>query len=248
MKDVPFRELARALNLRDLGGIATSAGSLQRGRVYRSAALAELTDAQSAAIRALDIRSILDLRYNEERRVHPTPWQELGCQSFWDRDCQATRGHVVDDLIRMNRTAEDAHASMIRGYRELPYIHVEALRTLFLTLKAGGGSVLFHCTSGKDRTGIAAALVLCALGASHETIYADYLASADFDILASPAFKPYAPEQLKSLRPIYSVSSDYLDAMFAAIVAQDGSIESYFRKTLELTDSDLDQIGKNILE
>jgi hypothetical protein len=84
MAETTFEDLARSINLRDLGGIAGAGGRLvRRGVLFRSAALGELSPGERAALAALGLRKIIDLRYNRERVAHPTPFAELGCQDYW---------------------------------------------------------------------------------------------------------------------------------------------------------------------
>ena len=246
-------DLARHFNLRDLGGLKSVDGrEVRRKTVYRSASLSELAPEHLAAIRNLNIRSVIDLRYNSERETHPTPWQEMGCSAYWRRDYQPAggRGGLNDLLASASLTRTAARDLMLRAYPELTYGNVDALKRLFRTIRTDEGPVLIHCTSGKDRTGIAAALVLSALEVPRDAILADYLASNRFDILASAAYRrdaPFPPERMDIIRPIFSVDSAYLDHMFDGIIARDGSLEGFFRKTLDLSDSDLDTFRERLL-
>lgn len=242
-------QLARSLNLRGLGGIAVDGGrTVRRGALYRSAALGELTDDERMALAALRLRSIIDLRNNREREAHPTPWRELGCQAYWTRDHQPQGAGDLSDLLVDDRlTAESARDLMLGVYQTLPYRNLEALRQLFLKAGQGEGPILFHCTSGKDRTGMSAALVLSALGAPREAVAEDYLATLNFEILASPAFRAAPPERRAALAPIYGVSREYLDVMFAAIEARDGSLDGFLHRTLELEPADLENLRGALL-
>jgi protein-tyrosine phosphatase len=94
---------------------------------------------------------------------------------------------------------------------------------------------------------MSAALLLSALGAERETVADDYLATLNFDILASPAFRAARPERRDALAPIYGVSRDYLDAMFTSIEARDGSLEAFLRRALELQPDDLEAMREALL-
>lgn len=246
-------QLARLFNFRDLGGVRSGDGrEVRRGTLYRSASLSELAPEHIAAVRELNIRSVIDLRYNSEREIHPTPWQEMGCSAYWcwDYEPAGGRGGLNDLLASESLTTTAARDLMLRVYPELAYSNVDSLKRLFRTLQTEEGPFLVHCTSGKDRTGIAAALVLSALDVPRDAIFADYLASRRFDILASPAFRrdePFPPERIEIIRPLFSVDSEYLDHMFDGIIARDGSLEGFFRKTLDLSASDLDALRERLL-
>lgn len=249
MSKLTLAHLARSINLRDLGGISTTDGrEVRRGGLFRSAALGELSSAERAALVGLGLRSIIDLRYNSERVRAPTPWQELGCGHYWAHDHQPFQygelnAHFSDERL----TRERAHRFMVRVYQELPFSHIEPLRRLFHTLANGEWPILFHCTSGKDRTGMAAALILSAVGTPREAVITDYLASLNFDVLASPAFRHSPPERREVLQPIYSVHRDYLDAMFAAIEARDGSIEGFLNRSLALEAPEIARLRERLL-
>lgn len=246
-------QLARQFNFRDLGGLESADGREVRcGTLYRSASLSELAHEHIAVVRNLNIRSVIDFRYNSERETHPTPWREIGCGAYWCRDYEPPRGRgSLNDLLASQvLTSAAARDLMLRVYPELTYGNVDALKRLFRAIQTDEGPLLIHCTSGKDRTGIAAALVLAALEVPREVIFADYLATNRFDILSSPAFRrdePFPPERLEIIRPIFSVDSAYLERMFGAIIARSGSLEGFFHRTLDLSASDLDAFRERLL-
>jgi protein-tyrosine phosphatase len=242
--------LARSVNLRELGGVAAADGRTVRpGLLYRSASLDELAPQELAAVASLGVRSIIDLRYNSERAARPTPWRDLGCRDYWANDYEPSgQGGDLSDLLN-NRaiTREMARGIMLNAYAALAYNQVSALRRLFRLAAAGDGPVLFHCTSGKDRTGISAALLLSALGVPREAIVADYLKSLDFDVLASAAFRDLDPERKVVFEPLYRVHADYIDAMFAAVEAREGSVEAFLTRTLELSQDELERLRRTLL-
>lgn len=248
-----FPELARAVNFRDLGGHRNKDGrEVRPGMLYRSAALWDLSPAQRRDLRALGVKSIIDFRFNTEREIHPTPWQEIGCTTYWCRDYQPPNsGGGLDSILDDPKMTEAAaHELMINAYRHLPYHVTEGFRTLFETVATGEGAFLFHCTSGKDRTGIAAALLLSILGVPEEDILKDYLASLEFDILMSPAFRrdrPILADRLQALKPIYSVHRDYLAATFQTLAEKDGSVEGFLEKKIGVAPKTLDTIRDRLL-
>jgi protein-tyrosine phosphatase len=136
---------------------------------------------------------------------------------------------------------------MLRAYPGLAYNQTAALQRLFRLAAAGEGPLLFHCTSGKDRTGISAALLLSALGAHREAIIEDYLKSLDFDVLASAAFRDLDPERRAAFEPLYYVHADYLHAMFKAVEARDGSVENFLTRSVELGAQDLERLRDTLL-
>ena len=239
-----FAELLRHVNFRDLGGQRTQAGrEVRHGVLFRSAALAELSSAGIAALRDLKIGTIFDFRADDERALHPTPWREIGCRQYLVRDHALPGGRNLDALLDDERLTEDMHRGlMLRVFGLLPYEQADTFGRLFRSVAAGDGALLFHCTSGKDRTGIAAALLLSALGVPRDSIAAEYLRTEDFDILASPAFRrdpPLPPKRLAALRPLYAPDRAFIEEMFRVIEARDGSVENFLRNRLALSENEL---------
>jgi protein-tyrosine phosphatase len=248
MTDEILGRLARSINLRDLGGIpAAEDRRVRAGALFRSAALDELTPAERAALAGLGVRTVIDLRYNSERARHPTPWEDLGCSAYWAHDYEPSGGGDLGDLLKGGLTREGARDLMLDVYRKLPFLHVEGLQQLFRAVASGQGPILFHCTSGKDRTGMSAALILSALGTPREAIFADYLGSLNFDVLASRAFRHVPPERRALMEPIYFVERAYLEAMFEAIEAHEGSVEGFLRGTLALEAAELAAVRETLL-
>ena len=113
---------------------------------------------------------------------------------------------------------------------------------------------LIHCTEGKDRTGLAVALILRAVGVPDETIFEDYMLSNDFrehkisflSFLASlgSLFRVSRSE----IRPLLEVRREYLEAAFAAIDEEYGSFEAYLEKGLKLDEKTLDRLRLTLLE
>lgn len=130
-----------------------------------------------------------------------------------------------------------------RGYRDfvsLPSANA-AYHRLFADLaQPGRGSALFHCTTGKDRTGWAAASLLTLLGVSEEHVYADYLRSNQYTL---PAYEKFidafvaAGGKRQIVEAVYSVKPTFLDAAFDEMRARHGSIETYFSAGLGIDSS-----------
>lgn len=165
--------LSGAFNFRDLGGYTTAGGQLTRwGRVYRADALDELTADDLAAIDRIGLRTVIDLRSQTEVTAAPHPFPADGGVRY--RHAPLSVGYEVD-LQEMRRPPEYSPEWL---YRTMVDLGGEAIRVLFEEIADPAATPLvFHCTAGKDRTGIAAALLLRALGVSDETIGEDYAIS-----------------------------------------------------------------------
>ena len=117
-------------------------------------------------------------------------------------------------------------------------------------LLKGDGGVVYHCSAGKDRTGVATALVLSALGVPRETILADYeLSNRYFNGLASaagaesrkddPQMAAFAKLPPEVLKVFMGVDARYLQAVFDEIDAKYGSVDAYLDKELGVDAADI---------
>jgi protein-tyrosine phosphatase len=245
-------DLIRSINLRDLGGVRTAGGgTMRRGRVFRSAALTDLTGATLDAVRALGIRTIVDLRRNAEREAYPTPWEAMGCADYWYRDYDYSDADHRERMRSPDFTAEDSRASMMSLYTELPYDQAEAYARLFRAIAGGAGPVLFHCAVGKDRTGVAAALILAVAGVERDEIVTDYVATERFDLLGSPHARGWparSQDRAAAFAPLLGVDTAYLDAMFDAVERRSGTIETYLRDALGLGEEERTALRQQLVE
>ncbi len=246
--------LATAPNMRDLGGIETASGVVRSGVVYRSASLSRLDTRDQAAFDALGIETIYDLRTAAERAASPDAVGQqtriLGLDVLADSsaDVAADLGQLASDPSALAATLQGGRgvALMEESYRNIVTLPsaLAAYRAFFLDLidPERDGAALFHCTTGKDRTGWAAASLLLLLGADEEDVRADYLQTNE-DLL--PALQPLisAAEERGAdavlLMPILSVQEDYLDAALDEVRDGYGSVEGYARSGLGLSPEQL---------
>src|SRR5512145_128602 len=168
--------LAGGCNFRDCGGYETTRGTRVRwGRLYRSGLMHGLEPDAAAAIAARDLRAVCDLRRNAERERHPNPDFGPAVRRFeWDTALESSP--IRDREFAGTAAAEFAHATMVRMYQQMPFRLQPRFAGVFEALAhAGDGATIVHCTAGKDRTGVAIALVLSALDVPRESIIADYV-------------------------------------------------------------------------
>lgn len=165
-------------NLRDLGGYATEDGRAVRwGRLFRSDNLARLTDAGLAHVRGLGLRTVVDFRTDSEVRRLPNRFPEPGEADYLRLPIQHGEFEPTAVFERIQRGDYDwiSEAFMIEGYVDNVERHAAVWSRFFaLVADARRRPLLFHCTGGKDRTGVGAALLLLALGVPVETVIADY--------------------------------------------------------------------------
>lgn len=156
------------LNARDLGGTQLEAGTVACGVVFRGASLGALSAPGCEELHALGLRTIVDLRTAEERNVVP------------DAACAQAGARMV--LAPMPIPYNLSPADYLADLATAP-----ALRAVFEVLgQTTAYPVYLHCTYGRDRTGVIAALVLLALGASRATVVAEYERSAAAGLVIAP--------------------------------------------------------------
>lgn len=242
-------------NFRDLGGYNTADGRFVRwGAVFRSADLDEITAQGAAVLGALGIRHIVDLRCKRElrgRALPDVPGAAVEMQPAVDYD---ERESVLDVMDFYGSSEEKLFDTVYRGlgYERMPFSSV-GLQRVFALLFAGDGPVLFHCASGKDRTGTAAALFLRALGVPMATIEHDYMLS---NILRGPQgpqtvqmFREYGFSEtaLQLVTELVMVRIENLRLMFASIAERYDSFESYLDAELGVGARELAKLKEKYL-
>lgn len=236
--------LPGAPNFRDLGGLAGRDNRRVRyGRVFRSDDLASLGEADFERLQPLGIRLICDLRGGLERERRPSLWHAGSAPEKLLASMSARHqavGHGFNrELLEQYPGPEGARRMMLETYRTLPRNGARGLLAILNRIADGGTPALIHCTAGKDRTGFICAMLLHVLGVPREAIYADYLLTnerVDLDTMAlrvGPIIEfmlgmPANAIARPALDVVNSVDADYLDALFAAIEAEYGAMESYF--------------------
>ena len=227
--------LQGASNLRDLGGWPTrEGGRVRRGHVYRSAALHAVTPDDIATLHALGVKHIVDFRGEGERARWPT--RLTAGVTIHELAIAPTIGASLRDLVDdPTSTSDDVVRVMRQAYGAYITDWHHRYATMFdLLLHETPAPLLFHCTAGKDRTGVAAMLLLAALGVDDAVIEHDYLATNRLwrrDAEVAAGLTPVVADTLLTVQPAF------LEAAYDAIHAEHGSIDAYLRDRIGLDDS-----------
>jgi protein-tyrosine phosphatase len=233
-------------NFRDYGGYDVEGGGrLRDGMLWRSAHHVEASDADLAAVDGLGIETVIDLRGDDEREVHPCRRSENfsvrvlfagGVTAGLAPHLQAAGGAI---------DAATARERMIDTYAGMPYrpALVATLRLYLSALAEYDAPSLVHCVAGKDRTGFAVAIVHRLLGVHEDDLMQDYLLTnsagkIDERIAQGAAHirARYGAEiQEDAIRALMSVNPAFLDAALATVRRDHGDVATYAETVLNLT-------------
>jgi protein-tyrosine phosphatase len=248
--------IAGVPNFRDLGGWPTPDGRVRSGLLFRSAEFADLQGDDAAAFGRFGIRSVFDLRTAEERTASPNTLPEGIEYIVLDILADAAGAgpaqvmQALADAGRAQETLGDGKAVAMfeEAYRQivnLPSARA-GYRQFFLDLAEDANRpAVFHCTTGKDRTGWAAVAFLSLLGVSEADVRTDYLLTND-QLL--PALQPLLDEAAARgidtdlLLPVVGVRSEYLDAALDEMTTRYGSVDGYFADGLGLDAATVDAV------
>ena len=241
-------------NFRDYGGYAVPGGGrIRRGVLWRSGQHHGATDADLPRIAALGLASVFDLRSGKERTVHPCRRPEgfaavvhVPADMAARPDAPASAPHVAAAQTTRQRDAASTRESMRRNYGGIAFRpELVAMTCKMLTeLGAGRGPSLVNCMAGKDRTGIAVAMVHLALGVHRDDVIADYLlTNTAGDVEARIASGAETVRTIRGaldpevVRVLMGVEAEYLESAFAAIAERHGSLDGYLRDVLGADDA-----------
>jgi protein-tyrosine phosphatase len=237
----PKRALALqgASNFRDLGGYPAAGGKHVRwGRIYRSADISQLTEADLLALQSRRVALVCDLRGPQEVAQAPDRLP-AGARSL----ALPAGSEKIDQRLLVGSGPHINRDSLMRAVYTNTSFFKAKYKPLFDELLAlpAGEAMLFHCTAGKDRTGIGAALVLSALGVGRATILQDYAATDTYwqagreQSLRRLAQAGLSAEAVNAVRPLLAANPAYLAGTFATLDQHYGSVDKYLASELGLT-------------
>jgi protein-tyrosine phosphatase len=218
--------LEGAVNFRDLGGYATLDGQRTRWRVlFRADGLSELSATDFAVMRDLGIRTVVDLRSGYEVE-----------QSRFDVESHPVDFHhfpFIDQLPDVE--AWDRRPGMLGAqYKEmLDDAAPQIIGALEVLTAPEAQPAVFHCTAGKDRTGLLSALALSLLGVPEETVVADYALSGEaMERLRTKLILKYPDgrDVIADIDEVFSADPANMVELFAYMRRHYGSVTDYASK------------------
>ena len=251
-------KLKTTRNIRDIGGSYSSI-RLKEGMFTRGTALLHLSNDDLIALRDVyNVKTIIDLRSTDEQNLEPDMKIEgvnfLSIPVF-EREQQGI-SHTEDeqpqgmDLYRKLPTMDRIYYDMLHG---------ESLENISKTIryivnaKDDEYGFYFHCSEGKDRTGLIAAILLLILGVSKKEIMKDYLYTNKVN--HKKAFKYYMAIKYLQFSPLFALKvgrtflakRKYLNTLFNIIKDEYGGEDNFFKKAMHLTNQEIESFKKRMI-
>lgn len=258
--------LESVINARDLGGYVLPDGRrIRPGRLLRGGSFAALTPGDRAILRDKYHLSVnFDFRTEQEVTLAPDrPVQ--GCKHIWLPAIDPATEKVAEISLpqeafinlpewlvenakyKITQTvARNLYTDMVMNeYTQLQY--AAFMQTI---LNTETGAVYWHCSQGKDRTGLGAAFILCALGADRDLILQDYRISNEFykDLVEELYKRVSTPEERAVILTFIGVNEEYFNNALNLIEHRYGSLENYLKGPLCLSDEDFETLRERYLE
>ncbi len=237
--------LQGASNFRDLGGyIGTGGRRMRRGLVYRSDHLAGLTPDDHRTLAPMRITHSLDFRGQAERTALPSLLPGAAAITLGIEPTMVVR---VKALLAAGQIPTEAEtvALMAQTYRSFARDAIPTYARFFQHLIEQPTPVVFHCTAGKDRTGFAAALLLCALGTDRDTVMTDYLLTNQL-YRRSPLVHADGPAHVVDV--LWRVQPAFLDAAFDTVEREFGGMGRYLEGPMGLGPAAMARLHERLLE
>ena len=253
-------DLEGTTNTRDIGGYQTSdQGTLRWRQIIRSENLSRLTANDFQTLEEIGLKTVIDLRTNKEHDKSPTVWQGDNPPQFFHfpvGDANNDWFKAQRRMMKRNRfTEEQSMELMVEGYRMIAEEGPPSYQKLMeVVLDQSNWPILIHCNAGKDRAGVAVALIMESLGVDREIIMEEYLLTNELGRTEKKAIL-LSKESRKLGRgskfgkgsspsawsPIVGVRAEMLEAFYASVDEKYGSMDAF------LTELGVDQEARSVL-
>ncbi|MDR0428847.1 MAG: tyrosine-protein phosphatase [Tannerellaceae bacterium] len=237
-------------NFRDLGGYASTDNgkSIHWGKVFRSGKIGEISERDSTRLDGLKIKTIIDLRTNEEVTASPIGYKNanivhipIPIKNISDLVNRLAEGRIRkgDGILFM----QDLYLQYVTENKE------EFSKALSILEDENNYPVIIHCTIGKDRIGFMTAMLLSILDIPEETIYQDYTSTNDYLDLKrySHLVSQLNYDGQEALTAMLTANESFIDLAFAKIRKDYGSIDKYLKNELHISEKQQERIKEILL-
>ena len=253
-------ELEEGINFRELGGYLTEDGrKIKWHKLLRCGSMAQLTKNDVDYLDQYGVRYIIDLRSPEESNYSPDKYPDKA-QYFQDTvypfSFSLFKNLGIINNMRLGASNMDFGRQTYLQMLLDPHAQA-AYRKMFNILLENdkeGESVVFHCTAGKDRTGVAAFLILSALGVSEKQIVEDYLyTNLFFDNYSSETINDALESESQTeiaqrLNSKTAVIAETIEVLPKACQVVSGSVEKFLEEKLGMTKAKIEGLQELYLE
>ncbi|HWV28650.1 MAG TPA: tyrosine-protein phosphatase [Dyadobacter sp.] len=235
--------LENTVNFRDLGGLKTKDGkTVRKGLIYRSDNLSKLESKQFGQFNALRIASVYDLRTDHEiegKEDHLPAVVHYRHTPVVEDNAGEIKG-LKKRVLNGEITEQQAKDMTARFYADAVTVHVGAVKAILNDITASDQPVLYHCSAGKDRTGIVSALILSILNVDRQLIVDDYMLSnyyrrnrAEKTLGKAKLGRIIKPKlNMDAIEILSTVDERFIRATFNAIDSTYGGIDPFIENQL----------------
>jgi len=253
-------DLEGTTNTRDIGGYQTGDhGTLRWRQIIRSENLSRLTASDFQTLEDIGLKTVIDLRTNKEHDKSPTVWQGDKPPQFFHfpvGDANNDWFKAQRRMMKRNKfTEEQSLELMVEGYRMIAEEGPPSYQKLMeVVLDQSNWPILIHCNAGKDRAGVAIALIMESLGVDREIIMQEYLLTNKLGrtekkaILLSKESKKLGRgskfgkgSSPSAWSPIVGVRAEMLEAFYTSVDEKYGSMDAF------LSELGVDQKARSML-
>lgn len=243
-------------NFRDLGGYETSNGhKLKWNNILRSAHLSYFDQVEQRKLYRYGIRTIIDFRSTSEVALYPDQLTSLMNYiriPVFDNDLTESNISINEARKNFSQDPQAGFNRMMKVYHQ--FVTDEQAQEAFhvfmkkLCLHPAQGGILFHCSAGKDRTGLAAIYLLNALQVPQNIIYQDYMLTNQASVKRIRERLDYAVRNdlgenyLRSIYDLSTANQCYYKQAYSLIDNKYGGMQSYIKDVLQISDSMIEQL------
>ena len=236
-------------NFRQLGGLVREDGArVKDGVLLRSGHLGAASERDLAHLADMGLCLVIDMRDRHERERHPDR-PVPGAENVWLPPVPD-----LEAVIPIKSTVPHEVRTVFHEFYRLLSLHpaaIDAYAAFFRKLLlAEGRPVLWHCTQGKDRTGVGAMLLLSALGFDQETVIGEYLRTNEFarTQLEGMRLARASEEEIALMAEVFPVFEANARYWFDCVRIEYGSVENYLEMALNLDPGDIARLEQYYLE
>lgn len=254
-------EIPGAFNYREFGGLTTADNkSIKNRRLIRGGFLSQVTEAGLLQLRDYGVRLVIDLRSPGEVEKFPDrllPMMKYLHIPVFDDDPTDSTMSDEEYTRQFAKDKQFGYERMLRSYRKMVMDQhaIAAYRDFFkaILLCANEGTILFHCSAGKDRTGFCSYLLLYVLGVSDNTNLAFYLDSNEASKkriqwrIGEAKKTQLGAKFVQSVKDLVVVKPDYLEQALSLINYEYGGLSAYLREQIGLSAQDQKELRKKLV-